>query len=214
MCECTQAGKPGPVEQDSSWVRKEPRSFFPCDRNQGRSVFGSEESEIFVFPKSQRRGLEPRCNEALRMFSYYCCCCSPLGSRSQKSELFSTFHLVRTAMAIVPMGPCRITGTMEVYDYLNASLPYHAMIHLLDDGTISYSSWGVTTGWHGKWQRETEWSLVLRFNYEGDATRLKTARLVRTADNRWSGFDYAGRDITMVHRRTNRFCAFHNQWHI
>ena len=62
------------------------------------------------------------------------------------------------------------------------------------------TAWSVTP-WHGKfayYDHHRSGMISIVFNCHGDSTKLKSVVLTKSADNKWTGFDYQGRVIHLT----------------
>ncbi len=76
---------------------------------------------------------------------------------------------------------------------------------------ICYHSLNGPTDWHGDFRTDND-KLVLWFQYEGDEDRLKSVTLFPRGMNRWTGFDYLTRRITLELVDTMVWCDTCKVW--
>ena len=96
------------------------------------------------------------------------------------------------------------TPMYRCYSYKNAalhdSLQKSCLWVCIENRMVNFLSNGSESGWHGSFEEDNIRSMItLRFNCKGDQGRLKPTIVMKVGDGQYSGFDYAGREITMTY---------------
>lgn len=117
-----------------------------------------------------------------------------------------------------PRPRCSLRQSVRIYKYItriSRDNTIEANIWVSSLGSIFFQSpWG-NSGWHGRFSTSPcGLQLTMLFNCRGDEDRLRSTCVLRESENRWTGYDYASRHITLIFLETKRFCDTCQAWHV
>ena len=102
----------------------------------------------------------------------------------------------------------------RVLEYTNHKHKTVATVWVNPENKISFQSKWTTSEFHGLFQDEDhEARLRMKFHYNGDESKAKTAVVIRDRQGYWEGHDGRGRFITVKLVYTLQYCNTCQGWH-
>ena len=104
-----------------------------------------------------------------------------------------------------------------MYRYLNVDIDCRSILHVLSEdasgnGNIGWQNQDDTLPLRGHFQHSSDNTVVLAFD-DGNG-RAKSARLFKTDENVWEGYDYDGRWVRITKLKQVPYCTECKLWHL
>ena len=113
------------------------------------------------------------------------------------------------APPVLLLGP-----VVRLYSYENHDNGQTGTVWVSPDLRISYQSQWEVSPWHGSFEEDDHADrLLLKFHYEGNEQKMKSAVAIKTGDGVWDGFDGNFRRITIRYKTNMRWCLSCKAWH-
>ena len=138
-------------------------------------------------------------------------------------KLIHALRRIRAKMAsslfewsLVPVSNCVLTDrAVQVYSYFNHDLDAPATVWVSDTNRVIFQSQHGFTPWHGWFVIDMEGTrLRAMLDCYGRDDCLKSVQALRISEGKWTGYDYANRQITITFRETKRYCRICEAYHV